>query len=188
MLVDPWIVYARGFAEDAATIDQPALLETIGEGVLRFYDEAMKYDSTRVEATIRGAWVLVRLNRPADALARWSEPTGGSDARQIVSDPVLLYWMRLIRARAFDALGRSAEARAAYESALAVAPNAPSPVVAMMALDMRENRREEASRRAAAIRTQADPVVDTWWIYAHGDLRFFQARLRALRDMVAKWR
>ena len=74
----------------------------------------------------------------------------------------------------------------AYERALRIAPSAPAPVIAMMAIDVRENRREDAAKRAASVRTAVDPVADPWWIFGHGDLRFFQARLRALRDMVSK--
>ena len=190
MLIDPWIVIARGFAEDAATIDQPALLETLGPGILRFYDEAMKYESTRMEGAVRGSWMLVRLKRPADAVARL-EQIGvrhlESGVRpQPAPDPVLQYWAELILGRGLEGLGKPAEARVAYERALTIAPTAPAPVIAMMAIDVRENRREEAGNRAASVRTAADPVADPWWIFGHGDLRFFQARLRALRDMVSK--
>ena len=189
MLVDPWIVLARGFAEDAATIDQPELLQTTGAGILLFYDEAMKYDSLRAEACVRGAWVLVRLNRALEAVDRL-EQIGvrplENGVRPPPADPLIQYWARVIRGKALEALGRFDEARNAYEDALTIAPSAPSPVVAMMAIDMRENKREEAAKRAAAVRTAQDPVADPWWIYAHGDLRFFPARLRALREMVGK--
>jgi hypothetical protein len=55
--------------------------------------------------------------------------------------------------------------------------------VALMAMDLAQDDRGAADRMAAEIRTAPDPVIDPWWSYAHGDLRFFTSRLTALREM-----
>ena len=177
VLVDPWIALARGFSEEAFAIERPPLLDKHGTAAVAHYGEAARYESTRAEATLRAAWVLLRMKRAADALARLDTFDGNW-----TNDGVLHYWRWLFRGKALEALGRGDDAKAAYRDALEIAPTAQSPRVALMAIDLNQGDREAADRMAAEIRT-ADPVIDPWWSYAHGDLRFFTSRLTTLREM-----
>jgi tetratricopeptide (TPR) repeat protein len=178
MLIDPWIELARGFTEEGFTIDATATLAARGPAALAHYAEAAKYAATRPEATLRSAWLLIRLKRPAEALEllehyddRWTD------------DGVFLYWRRLFRGKALQALGRPEDAGRAYQSALTIVPSAQSPRVGLMALALTQNAHDDAEAFAKAVRTAPDPVIDPWWYYAHGDLRFFPSRLKALREM-----
>lgn len=181
VLVDPWIALARGFAEEGFAIDMPATLDKRGAAALDHYREALEYEATRAEATLRSAWLLVRMKRAAEALAlldacddRWT------------NDAVFLYWRRLFRGKALDTLDRPDEAMRAYEDALTFAPTAHSPRVGMMAIEFKRNRTEAAEGIATALGRTPDPVIDPWWTYDHGDWRFFPARLRALKAMVGR--
>lgn len=180
-LVDPWIALVRGFAEEGYVIGDPQRVATRGVVALERYREASKYEATRAEATVRSAYILLESKRPADAL----ETLDGFDERW-TREGVVIYWARLIRGKVLDALGRSDEAVAAYQTALAIAPSAQSPHIGMMMAEARRNRADEADRLAQAVRVSPDPVVDPWWIYPHGDLRFYAQRLKTLREMVAK--
>jgi tetratricopeptide (TPR) repeat protein len=178
MLIDPWIELARGFMEEGFTIDDPGTLAARGRAALDHYAEAAKYVATRPEATLRSAWVLIRLNRAAEALDlldryddRWTD------------DGVFLYWRRLFRGKALHALGRPEEASQAYQSALTIIPTAQSPRIGLMTLALAQNAHDDAETLAKTVRTAPDPVTDPWWFYAHGDLRFFPSRLKALREM-----
>jgi hypothetical protein len=181
VLVDPWILLARGFGDELFTIVEPGLLEVNGPFAIAFYDQALPHPSVRAEAALRAAWLLIRLGRQADALERLD----AIDDRW-TSDPVLRYWHRLFRGKALEGLGRMRldEAIAAYEQALSIVPSAQSPRIAMMSIDARLNRPGAAAARALDIRTTTTPVIDPWWSYPFGDLRFFAARLKALRAMV----
>jgi tetratricopeptide (TPR) repeat protein len=178
VLVDPWIAVARGFMEEGFAIDRPDTLETRGRAALEHYGEARRYDATRAEATLRSAWLLIRMKRADEALALLD----GFDDRW-TDDGVFLYWRRLFHGRALELLNRPDEAIRAFEDALRIVPTAQSPRVAMMSVEMKRNHRDDAHAIAAQVRTAFDPVVDPWWTYAHGDLRFFPDRLKALRAM-----
>jgi tetratricopeptide (TPR) repeat protein len=181
VLVDPWIAVARGFAEEGLTIEEPKKLSKEGEAALERYREAAQFESTRAEAAVRSGRLLIRMTRPAEALVvldafddRWT------------TDGVFRFWRRLLRGKALDALDRPDEAMRAYDDALRIAPTAHSPRVGMMAVEFKRNRIDAAETLAAALRTAADPVVDPWWTYDHGDWRFFPARLEALKAMVGR--
>ena len=178
-LVDPWIALTMGFVQEGYVIEDSTRADARTARALQFYGEAANYDTTRAEGIVRSAGILLRSGRPVDALAalerfdeRWTQ------------DGVLIYWARLFRAKALDALDRPDEAIAAYQRALDVVPSAQSPLVGMMMTESRRGRDDAAEALADRVRTARDPVVDPWWIYPHGDLRFYDQRLNALREMV----
>jgi tetratricopeptide (TPR) repeat protein len=180
-LVDPWIELARGFVEEGYIIQDVMRADVRAPGAVAHYREAQKYDTTRAEATVRLANVQRVWNKPAAAL----EALDSLD-EQWTREGVVVYWARLVRGKVLDALDRADDAIAAYRRALEIAPSAQAPHVGEMMVEARRSRGEMAERIAQAIRVQPDPVIDPWWIYPHGDLRFYQDRLRALREMVAK--
>jgi hypothetical protein len=102
------------------------------------------------------------------------------------TEGVVLYWSRLIRGKALAALDRVDEANRAYVNALETVPSAQSPRVGIMALESRRGRSEKAEAISKDVRTAADPVNDPWWIYPHGDIRFFPQWEKMLRAMAAR--
>lgn len=177
-LVDPWIAFTTGFMHEGYVIADAARFASRVAPALNSYGEAAKYESTRAEATVRAAGLQLRSGQAADALAtldrfdeRWTQ------------DGVLVYWARLLRGKALDALNRADEAIAAYQQALEVAPAAQSPVVGMMMTESRRGRDDAAEALAVRVRTAGDPVDDPWWIYPHGELRVYARRLAELREM-----
>ena len=178
MLVDPWIAFTLGFMHEGYVIADAARFASRLTRALDAYNEAAQYDTNRAEALVRAAGLHLRAGKPADALAAldrlqesWSK------------DAVVIYWARLLRGKALDALDRPDESIAAYERALQVAPSAQSPIVGMMMAESRRGRDAEAEALAVRARTAQDNVADPWWIYPHGELRVFDSRLAALREM-----
>jgi hypothetical protein len=188
VLVDPWIELAQGFAEEGfSLVPLPArpeikgpvgreALVARGPAALDHYSAALAFPSTRAEAAARKAWLLVRLNRPGEAIAtldvfddRWTD------------DPVIRYWVRLFRGAALDKLGRLEEAIRAYHDALTVVPGAQSPRVALMGLELARDQRDAAYALATAVRTAPEVYNDPWWLYPYGERRFLNERLAALR-------
>ena len=55
-----------------------------------------------------------------------------------------------------------------------------------MAIEAKRGRASIAEAISKDVRTATDPVNDPWWIYAHGDVRFFPQWEKALRAMAAK--
>ena len=176
-LVDPWIAVATGFMHEGYVIADATRFASRIPRALESYAEAEKHETTRAEALVRAAGLEVRSGRPADALARLERFDGATD------DPVLVYWARLLRGKALDALEHSDESIAAYQDALAIAPSAQSPLVGMMMAESRRGRDDAAEALARRVRTAPDPVNDPWWIYPHGELRVFHSRLAELRDL-----
>jgi Flp pilus assembly protein TadD len=80
-----------------------------------------------------------------------------------------------------EALDRPDEARTAYERAAAIWPGAQTPAVALASLLERQGKRADAVKAAAAARRAPSEVIDPWWQYWSGDLRFFDQYLAALR-------
>ena len=187
VLVDPWIEFAQGFAaEGFSLVPLPARPEirpvgrqallALGPDALGHYSAALAFPSTRAEAAARKAWLLVRLDRPAEAIAtldtfddRWTD------------DPVIRYWVRLFRGAALEKLGRQEEAIRGYHDALTIVPGAQSPRVALMGLELAREQRDAAYALATAVRTSPEVYNDPWWLYPFGDRRFLQERLAALR-------
>jgi hypothetical protein len=118
------------------------------------------------EASIRLGFILYRDAKPADALQYLNAVDTVKD------DPVLQYWGRLFRGRAFDVLGRVDEARQQYADANAVVPGAQSARVALIALNFRSSQRDEALVSAKAMLGAPASTEDPWLLYWLGQHRF----------------
>lgn len=177
-LIDPWIALARGMAEEQMTFVNRASLPVRAPAALRYFDEAAAFESTRAEALVRKAWILVRLGRPAEALTAldlWQDRA---------NDPSVLYWGQLFRGRAFEDLDVLAEAARAYGEALRLVPDAQAPMAALVALELRRNDQDRAYHWATSALTAPTNAIDPWWDYAFCDFRLFKTRLAALRGSV----
>ena len=179
-LVDPWIALLAGFVEEGYFIEDPKQVDRVPKAISA-YQQAVAFESTRAEATVRVARLLVESNRPSEAIAALdkSEDSWTSEA-------VVIYWSRLVRGKALAALDRTDEAIRAYVSALEIIPSAQSPRMGIMALEARRGRSAVAETISRDIRTAPDPVNDPWWMYPHGDIRFFPAREKTLREMAPR--
>ncbi|HUF23406.1 MAG TPA: hypothetical protein VMN81_04695 [Vicinamibacterales bacterium] len=181
---EPRFLLAQAFAVDQTR----AFAETSGRNgagqashvrdVTARYDAAARFPETAAEARVRKAFFLHRIGRHAEALAELE----GADGRTADRDVTIGYLRRLIRGRVLEGLGRFGEARAAYESARSVLPDAQSPAVALMRLHVRSGDRPAADALAAAIETAPKHAFDPWWVYWLGDARQYGAIVARLRE------
>ena len=149
------------------------------EEAARRYREAVASPdpATRSEAQLRLARVELELDRPAstlEALAGLQSSAGDAEIR---------YLERLFRGMALERLGRTDEARAAYQSALQVAPTAQSASMALAALLFRQGQRDAAERLVKAVLSAEQPQ-DPWWIYWPADFRRAPALIASMRETV----
>jgi tetratricopeptide (TPR) repeat protein len=182
---EPRFVLARAIAQDLSDSDGLATAARDGRLTARLaesandlmarYDEAIRFEATRVEATVRQALLLHRMGRDQDALDRLS--ASGDRA----GDPFVTYLRHLFRGQTLDAMGRVDEAADAYRAALAYAPGAQSAQVGLMTCLIRLGDRAGAEALAEAIQ-QPSEVFDPWWAYWSGDYRFHAELLDRLRS------
>ena len=180
-LVDPWIVLLAGFIAEGYIIEDPTRIADRGGEAIAAYEKAVAFESTRAEATVRIARLLLDSKRPSEALAvldRFDEAW--------TSEGVLIYWARLLRGKTLAALDRPDQAIRAYESALDIVLSAQSPRIGIMAIEAKRGRAPIAEAISKDVRTAIDPVNDPWWIYAHGSIRFFPKWEKLLREMASK--
>ena len=90
-LVDPWIALLAGFVEEGYILEDPSRIGERGPKALAAYEQAVAFESTRAEATVRIARLLLDSNRPSDALAldRFDDAW--------TTEGVVLYWAHLLR-------------------------------------------------------------------------------------------
>ena len=144
--------------------------------VVALYDAAAAPAETGAEARLRKSWLLQRAGRRAEALAILD---GLGDLSQ---DTLLSYLRQLLRGRVLDGLGRNEEAVAAYRAALALAPEAQSARVGLMAALQRQGDHEGARVWAEAIQNSVTDTIDPWWRYWQGDYRLFPTVITRLRE------
>ena len=152
---------------------QDAALRSRLEHAAMLFESAARRLEVREEALVRRAFSLHRLARnaeAAEALERLDRP---------LADPVVHYWRHLFLGRVLEALARPREAAAAYRAAADLTPGAQTPAVALAALFQREGQADEARRWARV--AGATAVIDPWWHYWSGDLRFVSEWLSMLR-------
>jgi tetratricopeptide (TPR) repeat protein len=174
-LVDSWVALARAMLEEQRTIAEPSTLRHRASSTLQLFDRAAAHAPNKPEATVRKAWLLVRLQRPAEAITAF-------DSLGAIEDPWVLYWHRLFRGRALEELGRADDAATSYTEALTVFPGAQAAAAALTALEVRRGRFEPAFAWHVAGRTSGGDRVDPWLLYGAGDYRFFDQRLAWLRE------
>jgi len=128
----------------------------------RFFRESLVHRPEHVEARVRHGRVLDELGRhePAADELRRAIADGASDH--------LLYLAQLFLGRAEEARGRNEAARAAFERASALYPNAQSPRLALSQMARRAGNRQDAQRELRAIAALPDDErrrEDPWWLY-----------------------
>ena len=145
--------------------------------IIRAYRAAIQFRDTSAEAQIRLGAFLHRIGRQEDALEHLNAAAGAT-----AEDPYLKYLRLLVTGHTFDALGRRADAIAAYRSALDVAPSAQSARVSLMNTLLISGDREGAEALAEKIQTEPEPV-DPWWLYWQGQFRLHAQAMARVREL-----
>jgi tetratricopeptide (TPR) repeat protein len=189
---DGHLLLLRGLLDEASTAPRvswmgtsmDALLPDPNDHVARQQLERAVVSFERVaadpavaaEARVRRAFALHRLGRHAQALDALRT------ASALAADPSVRYWNQLLQGRVLDALGRTEDARAAYEGAGAMQPGAQTPRVALASLLQRAGQLTEARRWASAARSpEGAATFDPWWQYWLGELRWVPEWMAAMR-------
>lgn len=175
-MVDPWIALARGVNQEQFAKVPGAAESLYLAAALGFYEVAARYPSTRAEALVRKAGLLLDMGSAADAVASLGPLDGTA-----IADPDVTYWFHMQRGRALEVLGRFDDAQSAFESAAVLVPDAPSPDVALAALALKRDDRARSVEFARRARRHAVDARDPWWDYLSADYRLFGPRLVALR-------
>jgi tetratricopeptide (TPR) repeat protein len=128
----------------------------------RFFRDTLALRPDHVQARIRHGRVLDELGRPDEA---------ASELRRAIEDGAseeLLYLAQLFLGGAEDARGNFQAARAAFERASALYPDAQSPRLALSQIARRMGDRATAQHQLQAIAKLPDDErrrKDPWWIY-----------------------
>jgi hypothetical protein len=178
-LVDPWITLATGFVHEVhaffvAESDR-------ADDAIAAYRSAAAHEATRPEAAVRLARMYLFVGKPAEALQVLE-----TFRDEWTRDDVVRYWARVLRGKTLAALDRPEDAVKAYERALQLRPEAPSPRLGIMAIDSKRDRAESAEAIASGIRRSASETTDPWWQLALGDARLYAERDRRLRELASQ--
>ena len=142
------------------------------------YENLLKIDAVRAEASLRLAHVEIGLHKYAQALPSLDVVDSSSD------DPYLLYLSHLFRGTTLEALNRTADAQAAYREALRIGPGAHAATMALATSLFRTGHRDEADRLASALIAHDDPTRDVWWAYYSGDFHLWALLMSRVREYV----
>lgn len=128
----------------------------------RFFRDSLIHRPDHLEARVRHGRVLDDLGRHEEA---------SEELRRAIADGAgdqLLYLAQLFLGRAEEARGHDTDARAAFERASALYPNAQSPRLALSQIAWRAGDRPAAQRELRAIAALPDDErrrEDPWWLY-----------------------
>jgi len=180
---DPHLRLARGFASEnqlplVRTGDVSAQsLSFFGsvEAALGRFKAAQEYEAVHVEATLHLGVVLLKLNRPKDALEELDE------AARLATDVYLQYLAQLFRGQALEALDRIDEAVEAYRLATTAVPGAQTAAVGLTLALIRTGQSEEAAEVAAAA-TRQSSVSDPFLTYGAGNYRSWRVLMDQLLE------
>ncbi|HUP38683.1 MAG TPA: tetratricopeptide repeat protein, partial [Vicinamibacterales bacterium] len=128
----------------------------------RFYRDSLTHRPDHIEARIRHARVLDNLDRPDEACEELRRAIAGGASGH------LLYLAELFLGRAEETRGNDAVARAAFERASALYPNAQSPRLALSQIARRAGNRAAAQRELHALAQlphDQNRREDPWWLY-----------------------
>lgn len=159
---------------DAAGAPTPAHIAAVRSS----YTAAMAFPETAIEARVRLAWFLHRIDQHDEALTLLNEAGSLPNA-----EPAMQYLLHLFAGRVLDALGRHDEAAAAYRAALTVVPAAQSARVALMNTLIQQGAREQAEALAEQVQTETDDRLDPFWMYWQAQYRLYPAVMARLREM-----
>jgi tetratricopeptide (TPR) repeat protein len=155
-----------------------ATLASRMERAAKSFEDLLKVDALRPEASLRLAHVDIGLQKYDQALAALDTVDGSSD------DAYTLYLSRLFRGVALEGLNRPAAAQDAYRSALQIGPNAHAATMALATSLFRTGHRDEAATITATLLQRDDPTRDAWWAYWAGDYHLWGLLMPKVREGV----
>jgi tetratricopeptide (TPR) repeat protein len=190
---DPEVLFARGYYQEAFasptiqsvavdTGDDPRLAKSYLEEAEDLFGRAVKGDPQFAEARVRRGQVLNLLGRHGDAVGELRL------AAAAAKGPQLAYYAQLFLGRAEESAGNPAAARAAYERAAGLFPQAQSPRLALALLARRLGDRaaaQGAMRRVVELPGERTAASDPWTFYYRWQNVDFKARFAALHAMLA---
>jgi len=136
---------------------------------------AMAQPGARDEALLRTGLLTLYAGRPAEALDYFRQVASSTDAGHA-------YFIALFTGWAHMRLGRPADARRAFEAALAAAPHARTATLYLITALYGSGERAEADRVLELdILKTPDSAPDPWVEYGYGDLRRFPLLIAQLR-------
>jgi tetratricopeptide (TPR) repeat protein len=153
--------------------DQRALLERARLA----FEQLRSQKAVQAEASLRLGFTLLRLGRTAEGRDRLREVDTATD------DAWVRYLARMFRGWIHASEGRPDEAVTAYQSALALVPNAPSAAALLTATLLTSDRLADAETFATAT-LAAGSGEDPWRGYTQGEARRFPALMAQLRREV----
>ena len=125
----------------------------------RAFRKAVALDPSHLEARLRLAHVLTLDGRFDEAATELALVLAGT------SHPWHRYFAYLLAGRADEGRGRAADARAAYEAASALFPDAQAPRLAISQIDLRAGDRDGAMKVLAFLSSRRAFDGDPWWQY-----------------------
>jgi tetratricopeptide (TPR) repeat protein len=128
----------------------------------RFFRDALTHDPHHLEARVRYGHTLGRLERHEEAAAQLRKAIADGASGDVG------YLAQLILGREEEAIGNASSARAAYEGAAALRPNAQTPRLALSFLARRTGDRALAQRELQRLAGLPDAEArreDPWWKY-----------------------
>jgi tetratricopeptide (TPR) repeat protein len=180
---EPRFALAQAIAADLRSVSpgMPAAALTSRrnlESARALYEAIAGRPGIEAEVRIRLAFVLYRLGRHEEALARLTEQAPAS-----IADAQLRYLHHLFRGHALVQLDRLDEAVAAYRAALEMLPPAQSARVALMTTLYRRGDRAEAEALAESVQSETALYTDPWWLYWQGQYRLYPLVAARLREV-----
>ena len=162
--LEKWRQEERGFRLDAAQ---------------KAYTQAIALDPTMAEAHLRHGRVLQLLGRTTEAAA--------FDAVPATADKRWRYLAEMFRADVAERARDHAGAKARYEAALSVWPDAQAAVLALSRIEASDGEWPAAQARLAVLSSRAGGrPEDPWWAYAFGQAWRIDAGLATLRRLVVR--
>jgi tetratricopeptide (TPR) repeat protein len=149
------------------------------DDAIALFEKATEAAELRAEALIRGAVLLRKLGRDAEALA-WFDRVPAEVDRD------LAYVHHLTRARLLDGANRTADAAAAYQQALDADPTSQVAAIGLAAALLRSGQSAEAVSAAARARAIPGEASQPDQTFRRGDLRFVPGWLAELRSLRRK--
>lgn len=123
------------------------------------YAKALKADPRHREARIHHARLLILAGRAGLAASELRAVLDGLD------DRTLRYYALLFLGQAEQSEGRLPDARAAFEAAVRLFPDAQSPRLALAEVALQSGNREDARALFDFLATATDQDEDPWWRY-----------------------
>lgn len=146
----------------------------LDRAIARFRDAA-RHELVAAEATLRMGHVQHRLARHDAALATWA------NIEALKPDPSVLYLAHLFRGLANESYGRVEQAKASYQAALKISPQAHSANLRLAALAF--VRGDDPYPAIDTLLRDNDPRRDPWWSYYAADWRFWYPRIQRVRGL-----